>query len=221
MTVQRRLTVFFIIMLLPVLCGSAIKLPELTDIQGHWATEYIVECTNRGICIGYDNGYFMPNEPVTRAEFTKMVMNAFNLFNSEISTDPDITEAELMYPVFEDVENHWSKPYVEAAYTAKIIKGVDEYRFMPDKALSRQDAVLILSRIEEYLGKKLLENVKETEFLDAEYIREDCRVAVSDFQKAGILLGKTGNMFDPIGAMTRAEACKCIILTIIAFETPL
>ena len=56
MTAKRSLTVLIILMLLPVLCGSAIKLPELTDIEGHWAEEYIIECTKRGICVGYENG---------------------------------------------------------------------------------------------------------------------------------------------------------------------
>lgn len=220
MTVKRVFTVLIIIVLLPVLYGSAIKLPELEDIQGHWAAEYIVECTNRGICVGYNNGCFMPNRPVTRAEFTKMVVNAFRIPDPESSSESELELAELVYPGFEDVENHWSKPYIEAAYVNGIIKGIDERRFMPDKPLSRQDAVLILSRIEEYLGKETPESMNEIEFLDAEYIREDCRAAVSHFQMSGIISGKTGNMFDPIGSMTRAEACKCVILTIIVFETP-
>ena len=220
MTAKRSLTVLTILMLLPVLCGSAIKLPELTDIEGHWAEEYIIECTKRGICVGYENGCFMPAEPITRAEFTKMVVNAFNLSELERSSDSELRTAEIKYPAFEDVENHWSKPYVEAAFITGIIKGVSESKFMPDKPLSRQDAVLILSRVEVYLGKKLIERVDEVKFIDTDYIRDECRTAVYHFQRNGIISGKTGNIFDPIGSMNRAEACKCVILTIIAFETP-
>jgi len=148
MTGKRIFTLCIIIVLLPMLYGSAIRLPELTDIQGHWAADFIVECTKRGICVGYDNESFEPNEPVTRAEFTKMVVNAFQLSDLKRSLDSELKTADLKYMEFEDVNRHWSKPYVETAYLAGIIKGVDESRFMPDNPLSRQDAILILSRVE-------------------------------------------------------------------------
>ncbi|MGI6577928.1 MAG: S-layer homology domain-containing protein [Eubacteriales bacterium] len=217
MTFKKCITILIMLMLLPMLCGSAIKLPELKDIEGHWASEYINECTERGICVGYDNGYFMPSKPVTRAEFTKMVVIAFSISDPDI--DPD-TDGGNNATIFDDVIDHWSESYIKTAYASGLIFGVDDNRFMPDKEISRQDAVLILSRIEHSIGKQLPETIQEIPFIDGEYIREECREAVTHFQKASIISGKTGNMFDPIGSMTRAEAAKCIILTIRGFETP-
>jgi len=217
MAYRKLMNVVVFLLLLPVFCGSAIRLPELKDINGHWAEEYITECTERGICVGYDSGYFMPAKPVTRAEFIKMVVNAFLTSGPGSGGDGNGNTAGR---VFKDIVGHWAEPYIMKAYASGIILGVDDDRFMPDKEISRQDAVLILSRVEHALGTRLHETLQETPFVDSEYIREECRQAVTHFQMAGIISGKTGNMFDPIGSMTRAEAAKCIILTIRRYESP-
>lgn len=217
MTSKKFVVILAALMLLPMLCGSVIKLPELKDTAGHWAEEYINVCTERGICVGYDSGYFMPSKPVSRAEFIKMAVIAFSISAPDNASDGGVGNNG---PVFNDISGHWAEPYIRKAYASGLVLGVAESRFMPDKNLSRQDAFLILSRVENSLGKKLPETVQDMSFADGEYIREECRDAVAHFQRAGIISGKTGNMFDPIGPMTRAEAAKCIILTIRGFETP-
>jgi hypothetical protein len=80
--------------------------------------------------------------------------------------------------------------------------------------------MLILSRVERYLGVSLPETLEDVPFLDGEYIRAECAGAVGHFRRAGIIVGKIGNLFDPIGNMTRAEAAKCIIFTIRGLESP-
>lgn len=217
MTSKKSVVILVVLMILPVLCGSAIKLPELKDTAGHWAEEYINICTERGICVGYDNGYFMPKKPITRAEFIKMAVIAFSISAPDNASDSGEGNSGQ---VFNDISGHWAEPYINKAYASGLVLGVAESRFLPDKNLSRQDAVLILSRIENSVGKQLPETAPNIPFADGDYIRDECRDAVAHFQRAGIISGKTGNMFDPIGPLTRAEAAKCIILTIRGFETP-
>ncbi|MGB9805106.1 S-layer homology domain-containing protein, partial [Desulfofundulus sp.] len=45
-----------------------------TDLQGHWAGKEIGELAELGLVSGYPDGKFRPQNPVTRAEFTIMVM---------------------------------------------------------------------------------------------------------------------------------------------------
>ena len=40
----------------------------------HWAARYIAYCQHNGIIAGYGNGKFGPNDPVTAAQFTKMLL---------------------------------------------------------------------------------------------------------------------------------------------------
>ena len=51
----------------------------LSDITHHWAKSYIETAVQRGYVTGYDDGTFRPNQPVTRAEFCKMLNNALGL----------------------------------------------------------------------------------------------------------------------------------------------
>jgi hypothetical protein len=201
-----------LVIILPLICG-AVKIPELEDVSGHWAEEYIAEAAERGIVSGYSDGMFYPSKPVTRAEYIKMTVLAFSVGER---TDPKDTAPMN----FEDISEHWAKPYIQVAFQAKLIIGTKNKRILPDEPISRQDAILILSRVEELLGMPVAETRPDDPFLDKDYIRADCADAVAHFRRAGIITGKTGNMFDPIGNMTRAEAVKCIISTLRAVETP-
>ncbi|MDD7319286.1 MAG: N-acetylmuramoyl-L-alanine amidase [Prevotellaceae bacterium] len=43
------------------------------DYQGHWAEEAIEEVKQAGIMIGFEDGNFRPNEPVSRAELATVI----------------------------------------------------------------------------------------------------------------------------------------------------
>lgn len=46
---------------------------------GVWYTPYITRLSDLGIIDGYEDGFFRPSEQVNRAEFTKMIVEAFDL----------------------------------------------------------------------------------------------------------------------------------------------
>lgn len=193
------LLIFFLVA--PLLCGfgDVIKIPDLTDIEDHWAETYINECVIRGIVDGYPDGTFRPSKSITRAEFIKIIVVSFGIERHNT-------------PVFSDVDGHWAEEYINSAYIAGIVLGSDLSEFNPNSIISRQDMALIITRLEKAIGKVLPELRPYSPFVDEEYIRKDCREAVMHLQMANILDGKTGNMFDPFGGMTRAEAAKVICL---------
>src|SRR5690554_3736890 len=67
-----------------------------SDIEGCWAEEAILALVNEGIITGYPDGTFKPEDPVTRAEFSKMIAKAFAIR----------TAGE---PVFSDIEGNWAE----------------------------------------------------------------------------------------------------------------
>ena len=46
---------------------------KFTDVDGHWAKEYIEYGVEKGYINGYEDKTFKPNKTVTRAEFSKMI----------------------------------------------------------------------------------------------------------------------------------------------------
>jgi len=45
----------------------------IKDYEGHWAEEYIKKAINAGYMSGYPDGSFKPDEPITRAEFARVL----------------------------------------------------------------------------------------------------------------------------------------------------
>jgi len=58
---------------------SADTSPGFSDISGHWAEANIINAVKVGYINGYPDGSFKPDDKVTRAEFTKMVVTALGL----------------------------------------------------------------------------------------------------------------------------------------------
>lgn len=59
----------------PELAKYLKKSMELVDIKGHWGENKIAELNKLGFIEGDENGNFMPDKEVTRAEYLNMVMN--------------------------------------------------------------------------------------------------------------------------------------------------
>ena len=102
---------------------------------------YIRYLTCRGIVSGYADGYFRPNNPITRAEFSKMVTLAFSI--------PRTTPAVRS---FSDVPtNYWAYGYIESLTAAGVINGQNAAQcaaagvaapcFRPNNPISRAELV--------------------------------------------------------------------------------
>src|SRR5690606_3457880 len=50
-----------------------------TDTENHWAKSAISEAYANGIVSGYENGSFAPDQTMTRAEFTMLLVTGLNL----------------------------------------------------------------------------------------------------------------------------------------------
>ncbi len=90
--------------------APAVKIPaatvkiSFTDTNGHWANNDITYLATRGLVNG-GNGKFRPNEPITRAEFTKMVLQIldFELDKNETADYGDVKDQD------------WYSPWIAAA----------------------------------------------------------------------------------------------------------
>lgn len=158
-----------------------------SDISSHWARKNIEKLASKGKINGYPDGTFAPDNTITRAEFVKIICGITGLsYKSGCG--------------FSDVgTNDWFYAYVSAAYENGIITGYGNF-FMPNDAVSRQDAAVILYR---YLNLK--GNSDANAFNDSADIADYAVTAVNALTTARIIKGD-GNNFMPQRKLTRAEA---------------
>ncbi|MEK4229483.1 alpha/beta fold hydrolase [Solibacillus sp. FSL H8-0538] len=79
------------------------------------------------------NGYFNPDQPLTRAQMAKILALALNLSAKGDTTFPDVTK------------DFWAKEYIETIYSNKITTG-NNGNFKPLENVSRQHFAVFLHR---------------------------------------------------------------------------
>lgn len=106
--------------------------PDVT--RDYWAAPFIYGLAARGIVVGFPDGNFRPEQPVTRAEFAAMINRAFNM--------PKIRE-----PIeFRDVPpNFWNRGGIERAYTMGFMSGYPGGNFRPDENIPRAQVLVSLA----------------------------------------------------------------------------
>ncbi len=111
---------------------------EFTDTVKHWARNYAEDLFRRGIVRGKKKGIYAPHDPLSRAEFTKIAINAIN---EEVEDLDDVKDT-----YFDDVSIYaWYVPYVNKAKELELINGYDDGTFRPDQPINRAEAIKILT----------------------------------------------------------------------------
>lgn len=166
---------------------------EFSDIEGHFAQDYIKTLASDGMINGYEDGSFKPDNTITRAEFAKLVSVIFEI------TSQDVQE-------YEDVKSDdWFKPYVDKLSGAGIVTGYDG-KFSPYDNITRQDAAVICLRISEKCSAKL---DGESEFADKANIASYALEAVGALSANEIMNGD-GTNFYPLNNLTRGETAAIL-----------
>lgn len=175
--------------------GAAPTTPNVTlkDIGGSWAQGAIDKLLVMGVAMGYPDGTFRPNNPVTRAEFATMLDKALKL-------------PPRKGHVFPDTEGMWCHGYISTAAAYGIVKGYDANHFGPNDLVTREQMTAMVVR-----AAKLAPVSGKLTFKDApqidQWAREDVLTAVKD----GIVHGYPDGTFRPLNHATRAEAASVIV----------
>ena len=196
---------------------------NLSDLEGHWAQKEVEAAVASGWVDGYPDGSFKPEKSITRAEFTKMLLDAIHLTpDSETvawmkahAKMKDIWGRPTAYtPKLYDMSGHWltSQGWLDAAlYSGMVVP--DDYNgknFRPEKAITRYEIALMTDRA---LGLVYPANQPvegELPFTDKEEILDWMKGYVNESVKAGVLKGYPDGSFQPNKTSTRAEAVVMI-----------
>jgi uncharacterized lipoprotein YddW (UPF0748 family) len=110
---------------------------RFSDVQNHWAQPCIEALAQRNVISGFQDGRFRPGDPVTRAQFAAMVVNAF----------PKQVEAPTRTPkVFRDVpSSFWAHNAIQKAYRANFFTGFEDNTFRPNLNIPRAQVLTALA----------------------------------------------------------------------------
>ncbi len=117
------------------------NVPTFTDMADSIYTDAVTELASRGVINGKGDGIFAPEDSITRAEFTAVVIRALGLTYDKQGRFDDVTEDD------------WFYSYVTVAAQYGIVMGVSDDSFNPHGNITKQDAAVMLSRIATLLGQ--------------------------------------------------------------------
>ena len=164
-----------------------------------WAREYIETLATMGIINGYEDGTFKGNGTVTREEFVKMIVVAFEFEKNGATSN------------FKDVNSsNWAYEYISLAVDKGIISGVSDNEFGFGKGVTREDMAVILFRLAKSNGLEVDEILDVDPFADHDNISDYAREGVYVMRKTGVVNGFADGGFRPKATLTRAEAAKVI-----------
>ncbi|MFD0681642.1 MULTISPECIES: beta-alanine-activating enzyme beta-propeller domain-containing protein [unclassified Paenibacillus] len=170
---------------------------SLSDINGHWAKNNVIQAVNKGIVSGYPDGTFKPDRSVSRAEFAVLLMNALK---------PPGKGAAL---TFEDKDTigSWAVKEIAQCVELGIINGYPDGTFGPNKTINHAEMITMVVRA----GNLPTIDNAATQYLDNAAIPDYARSKAAAAELYGIASYITDNKFKSEEPSTRAESVTAIM----------
>ncbi|WP_338134795.1 S-layer homology domain-containing protein [Paenibacillus alvei] len=102
--------------------------------EKRWSNRHISTMENAGIIKGYPDGSFLPERPITRAEFAA-IASRFDKLNEQPNT------------MFSDISGHWAEKYIVSAANKGWIKGYKNGTFKPNQYITRAEAMSFINSV--------------------------------------------------------------------------
>lgn len=180
---------------------------------GHWAEEYVMAATERGITGGTGNGMFSPNRSVTRAMLVVMLSRMHQNVDGNAVIDGDAS--------FPDVaETAWCADEISWAADLGLITGYANGNFGPNDPVTRQQLVTILYRYAVAMGYDVSvgEDTNILSYTDAFSVSEYAIPAMQWACGEGIVGGYADGSLKPANQATRAQMVKILMTAMDVFE---
>lgn len=162
--------------------------------DSYWAKDDINTAVERGIVSGTGDGNFKPEESVTRAEFSKMILNTLKL-------DGQTYENE-----FSDVSSgDWYAEIVAACSKLGIVSGSDGM-FRPNDVIKREEMAKMVILAYRTVEENDDFTSSEISFSDSSKISDWAIEFASECAYRGFITGMPDGTFAPSDNATRAQA---------------
>ena len=173
---------------------------KFTDIKTHWGKKSIDYVVGRGLLSGTSETTFAPDTAMTRGMLVTTLGRLANVDVKSYTTN-SFTDVPL---------GNTFQPYIEWAYKKGIVQGSGNGKFESDRAITREEIAVIFANYAKATGYTLHVTRTATTYADASGISSTYKTAVTAMQQAGIMMGGTGNKFNPKASATRAEVSSML-----------
>lgn len=107
---------------------------EFTDVPDNfWASKFIDTLSSRNVIKGFNDNSFLPNKPVTRAEFASILQQAFDKAGS----------GKVLQ--FSDISgDFWAKGAINESVRMGFLSGYPDSNFKPEQPIPRVQVIVAL-----------------------------------------------------------------------------
>lgn len=169
----------------------------------HWAYEAVTFLTAKQVVVGYPDGYYRPDQKVTRGEFSTMVIKSLGLYEKDIP---------LIFG-YTDTKNHWADRNIQVASYFGLVKGDGDGKFRPNDNVTRMEALAVV------LNALSPENINKEEakhfvsiYSDYSQIPDWALIQAGQVQMLGLAYNLPGHesTLEPMRPALRGELAKFI-----------
>ncbi|QCT04045.1 hypothetical protein E6C60_3334 [Paenibacillus algicola] len=177
---------------------------EFRDLENHWAKDTVNQMASRMIIQGTGHEMFSPDQEITRAEFAAILVKGLGV---------DLADRTGS---FMDVKaTDWNSSAINTAYSYNIINGFEDGTFRPNDKVTREQAMVILSRAMVITDLKSKSPTRATSailssFQDVSDASTWAMTGIAASVQAELITGRSSMKLVPKGFITRAEVAKMI-----------
>jgi len=103
----------------------------------NWFNNAVSTMTNADVFNGFSDGTFRPNQPISRAEMTAVIVRFMD----------EMGDLSLLGSHFSDIASHWAVEYINTAAVNGWVQGYSDGTFRPNQAITRAEATAMINRI--------------------------------------------------------------------------
>lgn len=178
---------------------------QFADAANHWAEEAMNRLGAKLILEGNNSGRFGPNEDITRAEFTALLVRALNL------------ESAYHSPGFTDIQTaSWYNNDIGTAVSYRLIAGFEDGTFRPDDRITREQAMTIAAKAMKLTGLNPVSSEPSasvqtlSRFKDANEASPWAHSGIAASVSTGVISGRNKDELAPKDHVSRAEVALII-----------
>lgn len=183
-----------------IAAGGAVSAMAFDDMPSGAMGVAIENAVSNGLLTGYDDNTVKPNDPITRAQMSAIIVRAFGATEKAVSNFADVAD------------NAWYKESVEKAVYMGAFKGDDNGNFNPENNITFQETYTVLARVFQFVERVNYENVvimgAADDCLDSFADKDQIASWAVDYAKAVVDKGGyTGinGLLKPTESITRGE----------------
>ena len=221
---KKLLRVFLPLVLVFAMLGSVTAgAVTFSDLNGHWAKDYMMDLYDRGYMKGDDNGLMRPEGNITGAEALVLLSRVFktNSASLDMAKEDYSDYAAKVVPVAQSWLN--DENAVVICLAGGVI-GKSELEAMINagaltKAIQKEYLAVLFVRAMQLTSRAQNMTTTNLTYADAASISAAYRPYVQVFSDCGIVQGDTDNNFAPKSSVTRAVAATMLSRTLKYLES--